>query len=116
MSVRERSVGVHLIPTTLTTVYTVPPGYYALWRLLYATNHTGINKKFSCYWFDASANTTYTIIDQYEITSTQFLKFDSPSCIVLEEGDQIKMQTETGSEMDAVITVELFKASSNQFA
>ena len=41
---RPISVGIVLTPEVKTTVYTVPVGYYAMWNLSYAVNHTGQNK------------------------------------------------------------------------
>ena len=41
---RPVSVGAVLTPDVKTTVYTVPTGYYAMWNLAYAVNHSGNNK------------------------------------------------------------------------
>lgn len=103
---REYSVGTILTDTTKTTIYTVPTGYYAKWNLCYVVNHSGNNKAIDVIWYDASANQEYYILDGYILTATQFVKFDGGAFVVLEEGDQIRAQGETGSLFHLVNTVE----------
>ena len=60
---REQSVGLNLTANTLTTVYTVPVGYYAKWNLLYVFNGTGSTKTFTAYWHDSSENADIYVED-----------------------------------------------------
>jgi len=106
---RPLSVGTILTDTTKTTIYTVPVGYYAKWNLAYATNHSGNNKFIDVLWYSLLTNTEYYILDNYVISPTQFIKFDGGAYVVLEEGDQIRAQAESGSVFHLVNTLELVR-------
>jgi hypothetical protein len=103
---RPVSVGTTLTTTTKTTVYTVPTGYYAMWNLAYAVNHSGNNKFVDIIWYDSSANLEHFVLDNYVLGHTQFIKLDG-SYIVLEEGDEVRVQAETGSTINVINTFEL---------
>jgi hypothetical protein len=105
---RPVSVGTTLTTTTKTTVYTVPVGYYAQWNLAYAVNHSGNNKHIDIVWYDASDNLEHFVIDNYVLSPAQFIKFDG-SYIVLEEGDQVRVQIESGATMNVINTFELHR-------
>ena len=105
---RPVSVGTTLTTTTKTTVYTVPTGYYAMWNLAYAVNHSGNNKHVDIIWYDASDNLEHFVIDNYVLSHTQFIKFDG-AYIVLEEGDQVRVQIESGATMNVINTFELHR-------
>lgn len=106
---RPVSVGTTLTTTTKTTVYTVPTGYYAQWNLAYAVNHSGNNKFIDIVWYDASADTEHFVLDNYVLSPTQFIKFDGGAYIVLEEGDQVRVQAESGSTISVINTFELHR-------
>jgi len=106
---RPVSVGTILNTTTKTTVYTVPTGYYAMWNLAYAVNHSGNNKFVDIIWYDASTDTEYFVVDNYVLSPTQFLKFDGGAYIVLEEGDQVRATVESGATMNVLNTFELHR-------
>jgi len=106
---RPVSVGSILTTTTKTTVYTVPTGYYAMWNLAYAVNHSGNNKFVDIIWYDASTNEEYFVVDNYVLSPTQFLKFDGGAYVVLEEGDQVRVQVESGATMNVINTFELHR-------
>ena len=103
---RPVSVGVSPTAATLTTVYTVPTGYYALFNLLYAHNAGGSTKHFTAQWYDSSASTSYDILKEYSLSSKEYLKFDG-AYIVMEEGDQFRVTTESGSTFTVLATFEL---------
>lgn len=106
---REISVGTNLTANVKTTVYTVPTGYYAKWNLCYVVNHTGNNKYVDALWYDSSAATEIRVLDNYILSPTQFIKFDGGAYIVLEEGDEVRLMSETGSDMSAINTFELIR-------
>jgi len=106
---RPVSVGTILNTTTKTTVYTVPVGYYAMWNLAYAVNHSGNNKYVDILWYDASTDQEYFVVDNYVLSPTQFLKFDGGAYVVLEEGDQVRVQVESGATMNVINTFELHR-------
>ena len=103
---RPVSVGISPTAQVNTTMYTVPTGYYALFKVMYIHN-TGANNKFiTVQWYDASANTTLDILMQYPFTSKQYLEFNGAAYIVLEEGDQFKVTTESASTFSIISTFE----------
>ena len=104
---RAVSVGVEPTAATLTTVYTVPTGYYALFNLLYAHNASGSTKHFTAQWYDASTTASYDILFEYSLTAKEYLKFDGGAYLVLEEGDQIRVNTEAGSSYTFICTFEI---------
>jgi hypothetical protein len=106
---REISVGLNLVADTLTTVYTVPTGYYAKWNLLYLFNGTGSTKHCTVYWTDASASTNIYVLNQNTVSAKEYLRIDGGAYVVLEEGDTIKMQSEAGSSFSAICTFEVIK-------
>jgi hypothetical protein len=106
---RQVSVGNNLTAATKTTVYTVPTGYYALWNLCYVVNHSGNNKTIDVFWYDKSANIEVKVLDNYVLSPSQYLKFDGGAYIVLEEGDQVRCESEASSDMSAINTFELFR-------
>jgi hypothetical protein len=106
---RPVSVGLNLVANTLTTVYTVPVGYYAKWNLMYLMNGTGSSKHCTVYWSDASTATDIYILNQAVIASKDFLKLDGGSYTVLDEGDTVKMISEAASSYSTICTFELIK-------
>jgi len=63
-------------------------------------------KHITVQWTDSSASTTYDILHQYSVSAKAYLLFDGGAYIVLEEGDQIKIRTETGSTFTFIGTFE----------
>ena len=104
-----RPISVGSTPTAgvLTTVYTVPTGYYALFNLMYLHNTTGSTKTITAQWYDSSATTSYDILTGYSMQSKEYLKFDGGAYIVMEEGDQFRVTTESGSTFSVLATFEL---------
>jgi hypothetical protein len=106
---RAVSTGHNLTAGSKTTIYTVPTGYYAKWNLCYVVNTTGSNKHIDVIWYDSSASTEIYILDNYDLSATQFVKFDGGAYVVLEEGDQVRLEAATGSTMSATNTFELYR-------
>jgi len=106
---REYSVGLNLVADTLTTVYTVPTGYYAKWNLMYLFNGSGSTKHCTVYWTDSSASTNIYVLNQNTVSSKEYLRIDGGAYVVLEEGDKVMMQSEAGSSFSTICTFELIK-------
>jgi hypothetical protein len=110
---REISTGKNLTANTLTTLYTVPRQHTARFYTLYAHNSGGSTKHFSAWWYDKSQNTEIIILLEYNLSSKTYLHLDGSSYIFLEEGDEIRVKSETGSSVSVIITVEQeYKAAS----
>lgn len=105
---RAVSVGKNLTAATLTTVYTVPTGYIAHWNLMYVFNNTGSTKTCAAYWHDASENADIYVLNG-TINSKEYVRQDGGAYVVLEEGDKVMMQSETGSTFSTICTFELEK-------
>ena len=106
---RPVSVGLNLTANTLTTVYTVPTGYYAKWNLMYVFNGTGSTKHITAYWTDSSASADIYVLNANTVSSKEYLRIDGGAYVVMEEGDTIKMISEAGSTFSTICTFELFK-------
>ena len=104
---RPVSVGINPTANTLTTVYTVPTGYYAKFTVMYIHNTGGSTKHITVQWYDASAATTIDILTSYNLTSKEYLEFNGVGYIVLEEGDRIQLTTEAASSFSFIATFEV---------
>ncbi len=104
---RPISVGTNLVAGTKTTLYTVPKQNVGKWCLLYAINNTASAKNISAWWYDKSTNTEIAVVENYPLASKNFLKIDGGAYTLLEEGDEIRIQSEAGSTCSCIITVEL---------
>ena len=111
---RLHSVGKNLTANTKTTVFTVPTRNTAKWVLAHIGNHTGNNKTVSLWWYDSSENIEVVVIDAYSLDARKFIEFGNSNYIVLDEGDEIRVTSETGSSMSIIITVELDQRSTVQ--
>ena len=105
---RPVSVGLNLVANTATTVYTVPSGYYAKWNLMYLFNNSGSTKSITAYWHDSSASANI-YVNNGTIASGSYIRQDGGAYVVMEEGDTVVMQSETGSSFSTICTFELFK-------
>jgi hypothetical protein len=105
--VRPVSVGINPTAATLTTVYTVPTGYYAKFTVMYIHNTGGSTKHITVQWYDASSATTLDILTDYDFTAKTYLQFDGNAYIVLEEGDRIQITTQAASTFSFIATFEV---------
>lgn len=114
---RPLSVGRNLTANTKTTLFTVPTRQIAKWNLTHISNHTGSNKYVSLWWYDKSENTEVVIIDQYSLDARKILQFGGNGLyVVLEEGDEVRITSETGSSMSVTVTFELQATSAVQYS
>jgi len=103
---RALSVGVSPTAAVDTTVYTCPRGYYSKFTVMYIHNTGGSTKHITVQWFDASANSTLDILTQYDFSSKTYLQFDGNAYIVFEEGDKLKITTQSASTFSFIATFE----------
>lgn len=106
---RSYSVGRNLTANTKTTLFVVPTKQTANWNLLFASNLSTSAKHFSAWWYDKSTNTEIALFSEYNLTAKGYLKFDN-AYVTLEEGDEIRVMSETGSTATVLITVEIDNA------
>ena len=103
---RPLSVGVSPTAAALTTLYTTPTGYYSLLKLLYIHNTGNNTKHITVEWYDVSESTAFDILTEYDLTTKQYLQFDGNAYIVLEEGDELRVTTQTDSTFTVIATFE----------
>ena len=100
-----RSIGTNLTAGTANTIYTCPPNYTSKVELLFVANTSSGNKTVSIQWHDISLGTSYYIVGGYVVSAYGYLKLDG-SYLALSAGDHIVVTPESGSSMDATISVE----------
>ena len=105
---RPVSVGLNLTADTLTTIYTVPRGYYAKWNLMYLFNNSGSTKSITAYWNDSSESEDI-YVQNGTVAGGGYVRQDGGAYVVLEEGDTVKMQSEAGSSFSTICTFEIYK-------
>ena len=112
---RPVSVGKNLTAATKTTMFVVPTRQVAKWNLLWAINNTASAKNFTAWWYDKSTNTEVSIVSAYPLASKTFLRFDGGAYITLEEGDEVRVEVETGANCSVICTFELDATSPVQY-
>ena len=105
---RPVTVGLNLTAGSLTTVYTVPTGYYAKWNLMYVFNNTGSTKSIAVYWHDASTSADIYVMDS-SVSSKTYVRMDGGAYVVMEAWEKVMMQSESGSTFSSICTFELYK-------
>lgn len=113
---RPVSIGINLVLTVKTTVFTVPTRQIAKWNLLFASNHTASAKNFTAYWYDKSNNVEVAIVKDYPLDSKEFLKFDGGAYVTLEEGDEVRLLVAADANCDVICTFELEATSAVQYS
>ena len=103
---RALSVGVSPTAAVDTTVYTCPRGYYSKFTVMYIHNTGGSTKHITVQWFDSSANSTLDILTALDFSTKEYLQFDGNAYIVFEEGDKLKITTQSASSFSFIATFE----------
>jgi hypothetical protein len=112
---RELTVGKNIVANTPTTVYTVPKGCKSIITLLFISNSTGSGKTVTAVWHDFNENVDITIAHSTTLNSgnNNYIQFSSGR-MVMDEGDYVKVTTETGSSMSVILTVEIVQSTAYQ--
>ena len=102
----KKSFGAELT-TTEVTLYEVPTGKKAEWKMLYATNTDGANKKFNARVYKASADVYLTIFDEFIVNTKDFFNIGGAEFefIMLDEGDKILVSGETDNDITLLVSV-----------
>jgi hypothetical protein len=112
---RELTIGKNIVANTPTTVYTVPKGCKAIVTLLFISNSTGSGKTVTAVWHDHSEGDDITIAHSTSLNSgnNNYLQL-SDGRMVMDEYDYVKITTETGSTMSAILTMEIHQNTAYQ--
>lgn len=112
---RQISVGLNKSTVTKEALYTVPTKQTAYWSLLYIVNTGANNKYVTVYWYDKSTNTEYSILNQYTLNARQYLEIDGGAIVVLEDGDEIRVEIESSSTFSFIATVDVEPKIATQY-
>jgi hypothetical protein len=108
------SVGKNLTANTLTTLFTVPTRSLAKVTNILVSNHSTSSKHITVYWYDASANVSIEVLYQYNLTAKAYLIIDSGFYFMMDEKDELRAISETGSNTTIIASFEIEQRSSVQ--
>ena len=111
---RPHSIGKNLTANTLTTLFTVPTRNMAITHDILMTNRGAGNKHISIYWYDKSTNTSIEVIHERTISAKTSATIDSNFSFVMDEEDELRAISETGSTMTVVASFDLDARSTVQ--
>ncbi len=111
---RPHSVGKNLTANTLTTLFTVPTRNMAITHDILMTNRGAGNKHISIYWYDKSTDTSIEVVHERTISAKTSAVIDSTFSFVMDEDDELRAISETGSTMTVVASFDLDARSTVQ--
>jgi hypothetical protein len=100
--------------TTKETILTVPTKNTGLWQLMYIISLTG-NDTPKVYWYDVSTNTEYFIVGGKNLGAGDFVRLDGEAEVVMQAGDQIRVQNSSTNTVTYIATVEFIPETAVQF-
>lgn len=100
--------------TTKETILTVPTKNSGLWQLMYIISLTG-NDTPKVYWYDSSTNTEYFIVGGKNLGAGEFIRLDGEAEVVLQSGDEIRVQNSSTNTVTYIATVEFVPETAVQF-
>jgi hypothetical protein len=105
----KHSIGITVPAASETTIFTVPQGYVVDLSLLFLSNHTAGNKTVSVWWeHEHDPTHDIYIVYQKSLNAKDFLQFSDAS-VVMQQGDSLKIITESGSDFTVIVTFDLRK-------
>jgi hypothetical protein len=100
--------------TTKDTILTVPTKNTGFWKLMYIISLTG-NDTPKVYWYDVSTNTEYFIVGGKNLGAGEFIRLDGQAEVVLQAGDEIRVQNSSTNTVTYIATVEFMPETTVQF-
>ena len=108
------SVGKNLTANTLTTLFTVPTRSLAKATNILVSNHSTSAKHITVYWYDASANVSIEVLFEYNLTAKAYLILDNGFYFMMDEKDELRAISQTGSTTTIIASFEIEQRSSVQ--
>jgi hypothetical protein len=102
-----KSVGATITGAATRTVYTCPNNFTSKVTLMFISNRTNGNVVVQLQWVDVSDNLTHNILTAYTIGGYQFLQL-SDAYLVLNSSDSLKVITQSGANIDVIVSCEEF--------
>lgn len=110
---RKISVAATKATTTKDTLYTVPVKNTALWTLMYIISLTSTETP-KVYWWDSSTNTEYFVVGGKNLGVGDYVLLSNAE-VVLQEGDEIRIQNTGTNTVTYIATLELVANQATQF-
>lgn len=110
---RKISIAATKATTTKDTLYTVPVKNTALWNLMYIISLTSTETP-KVYWWDSSTSTEYFIVGGKNLGVGDYVLLSNAE-VVLQEGDEIRIQNSGTNTVTYVATLELIPNQATQF-
>ena len=91
--------------TSLQTIYTVPNGKRAEWKMLWISNVSGSNGTFDVTYYNKANDTTFAFFDDHTLSAKDFFQIggDYYEFVTMYEGDYV--QISATQPMTAVVSV-----------
>ena len=91
--------------TSLQTVYTVPNGKRAEWKMLWVSNVSGSNGNFDVTYYNKENDVTFSFFDDHTLSAKDFFQIGGEyyEFVTMREGDYI--QISASQAMTAVVSV-----------
>jgi hypothetical protein len=102
-----RSVGSTISGAATTTVYTCPTNFTSKVTLVFISNRINGNVVVKLAWDDVSNGDAHNILSAYTIGGFQFLQL-SDAYLVLNSGDRLEVETQSGANIDVIVSCEEF--------
>lgn len=99
--------------TTKDTLITIPTKNTGLWTVMYVISLTA-NETPKVYWYDASTNTEYFMVGGKNLGAGDYILLADKE-VVLQEGDEIRVQNTGTNTVTYVATVELIPEMAVQY-
>ena len=99
--------------STKVTLLTVPTKNTGLWQLMYIISTAGTETP-KVYWYDKSDNVEYFIVGGKNLGAGEYILLTNAE-VVLQEGDEIRVQNTGTSSVTYVATVEFVPEQAVQF-
>ena len=111
---RKVSAAATRTSATKVTLLTVPTKNTGLWQVMYVISTAG-NDSPQVLWYDKSANVEYKIVGGKNLGAGEFILLDGNAEVVLQEGDEIRVQNSSTNSVTYVATVEFIPKTAVQF-
>lgn len=110
---RKVSAAITKTTTTKDTLFAVPTKNTGLWQLMYIISTAGTETP-KVYWYDSSANIEYFIVGGKNLGAGDYILLNNAE-VVLQAGDEIRVQNTGTSSVTYVATVELVPETAVQY-
>lgn len=98
---------------TKVTLFTVPTKNTGLWSVMYIISTSGTESP-KVFWYDSSTNTEYFIVGGKNLSAGDYILLNNAE-VVLQAGDEIRVQNNGTNSVTYLATVELVPEMAVQY-